>query len=401
MRIWQRGLLRRINILVGSVRSGKTWISLVLWAFFIAESPPGSRFLMTAKTLTSLRRNCLDLLETLIGKENFKYSLSKKEAEIFGRLVYLEGVNDSRAEHKIRGMTLSGAYCDELTLFTEDFFTILLQRLSAPGAKLIATTNPDNPNHWLKTKYIDRLNELDMMVYQFLISDNTFLDAEYIKNLKLEHTGVFYSRYIDGLWIAAEGVIYKTFADDPARFAVDTVPLLRMVNIGVDFGGTKSGTAFVATGFSDDKVITLKSTKITSEINPEQLGRMFMNFAEPFLIYNIPITAYCDNAEPILIRGLKNAAAGTRIKVANALKSPILERIRLVSQLINCGNLLYMRTGCEPFLKAMSDALWNSKKENDERLDDGSTDIDTLDAFEYAIEREARRFVRGNYEFDR
>lgn len=78
---------------------------------------------MVAKTLTSLRRNCLDLLQELIGTNHFTYSLSKKEGRLFGRLIYLEGVNDARAESKIRGMTLSGAYCDELTLFTEDFFT--------------------------------------------------------------------------------------------------------------------------------------------------------------------------------------------------------------------------------------------------------------------------------------
>ena len=81
---------------------------------------------MVAKTLTSLRRNCLDLLQELVGVKYFTYSLPKKEARLFGRLVYLEGVNDARAESKIRGMTLQGAYCDELTLYGEDFFTMML-----------------------------------------------------------------------------------------------------------------------------------------------------------------------------------------------------------------------------------------------------------------------------------
>ena len=112
LRLFKQKELRRINILHGSVRSGKTWISLVLWAFWMLTMPEDAAYLMVAKTLTSLRRNCLDLLETLVGKSNFSYSLAAKQAVLFGRTVYLEGVNDARAESKIRGMTLQGAYCD-------------------------------------------------------------------------------------------------------------------------------------------------------------------------------------------------------------------------------------------------------------------------------------------------
>ena len=180
LKLWQQDGLKRINLLEGSVRSGKTWISLVLWAFWVATMPKDGNYLMVAKTLTSLRRNCLNLLQGLVGTNNFTYSLSKKEAILFGRLVHLEGVNDARAESKIRGMTLQGAYCDELTLFTEDFFSMLLSRLSSKNAKLIATTNPDSPYHWLMDKYINRKGELDMLVLNFLIDDNPYLDPEYV-----------------------------------------------------------------------------------------------------------------------------------------------------------------------------------------------------------------------------
>lgn len=213
LRLWQQNQLRRINLLEGSVRSGKTWISLVLWAFWVATMPKDGNYLMVAKTLTSLRRNCLDLLQELVGTKHFTYSLSKKEGRLFGRLIYLEGVNDARAESKIRGMTLQGAYCDELTLFTEDFFSMLLSRLSCSGAKLIATTNPDSPMHWLKVKYMDRAGELDMLILKFLIDDNTFLDQEYVENLKKEYVGVFYDRFIRGLWVVAEGLIYADVAN--------------------------------------------------------------------------------------------------------------------------------------------------------------------------------------------
>lgn len=236
MKLWQENKLRRINLLEGSVRSGKTWISLVLWAFWVATSPADGNYLMVAKTLTSLRRNCLDLLQSLVGTKYFTYSLSKKEGRLFGRLIYLEGVNDARAESKIRGMTLQGAYCDELTLFTEDFFTMMLSRLSQSGAKLIATTNPDSPRHWLMTKYIKREAELNMFVMKFLIDDNTFLNNEYVTDLKKEYTGVFYDRFILGLWVVAEGLIYPDAAQGKYTISSDLNRIYTQYYISVDYG---------------------------------------------------------------------------------------------------------------------------------------------------------------------
>ena len=117
------GDIKRINILEGSVRSGKTYVSLIAWIVLVCLAPIESKFFMVGKTLTSLKRNCLTILEELCPEGEFEYSISKKEAYLFARKMFLEGVSDVRAEHKIRGMTLNGAYCDEITLFSEDFFT--------------------------------------------------------------------------------------------------------------------------------------------------------------------------------------------------------------------------------------------------------------------------------------
>lgn len=211
MRLWQNNKLKRINLLEGSVSSGKTWVSLVLWAFEVKTSPEDKAYLMCAKSLTTLKRNCLLLLQELVGERNFTFSLSSKEGRLFGRKVFLEGANDSRSESKIRGMTLQAAYCDELTQFPEDFYTMLLSRLRLPNAKLIATTNPDAPSHWLKTDYIDRQDELDFLDVKFLLDDNPTLPQDYVENLKKEYVGVFYERFILGNWVAAEGLIYPMY----------------------------------------------------------------------------------------------------------------------------------------------------------------------------------------------
>lgn len=408
LRMWQKGELKRINILEGSVRSGKTWISLVLWAFWVATMPEDAAYLMVAKTLTSLRRNCLDLLEQLVGRKNFSYSIPKKEAHLFGRLVYLEGVNDARAESKIRGMTLQGVLCDELTLFTEDFFTMLLSRLSMPGAKLFGTTNPDNPNHWLMEKYIKRQNELDMLVMKFLIDDNIALDPEYVAQLKKEYTGVYYDRFILGKWIAAEGVIYRQFADDPEHWLIDKPEGEKLkafcagvdfVSIGVDFGGNRSLTTFVATAVHRNysRLTVLMDYHIKGakgEIDAERVNREFIGFVERLRTeYPGLYLKYCfaDSEAQYLINGLRKAskAAGLGIQFGDSAKHEITQRIYCAGTLLNLDRLFLIRD-CKLVADGLHYAVWDkdaAEKGEDVRLDNFSSDIDILDAFEYSWER--------------
>ena len=141
MQLLKNGNLRRLNIFEGSVRSGKTYISMIMWAFWVAGSPKNRAYLMSGKTLTTLKRNVLEPLKTLLGN-NFSYNIIKKKGELFGRKIYLEGAANAEAESKIRGMTLMGAYCDELTLFSEDFFVMLLSRLSENGSPQPIPTVP-------------------------------------------------------------------------------------------------------------------------------------------------------------------------------------------------------------------------------------------------------------------
>ncbi len=382
----------RLNFLVGSVRSGKTYISLLKFAIkVIAVAPKGAEFLFCAKTLTTLKRNCLSPLQNLVGKSNFFYSISKKEGVLFGHTIYLEGANDETSEDKIRGMTLAGAYCDEITLMPESFITMLLSRLSEPQAKLYATCNPDNPEHYVKKNYIDN-KELNCSVWNFMLTDNTFLDKDYVKSIMTEYTGVFYQRYILGQWVRAEGLIYTKFANNTNDYLLeDDFDYNNVItaNIGVDFGGNGSATTFVCTGFTRrfESVIILEAERHDEELSPDELESLYVDFANRCInTYKKAMTTYADSAEQILIRGLRNASRlnGVRSNVLNAKKMEILERIKLVNKLISLGRFKVNKR-CTTVIKALQTAVWNEKV-NDERLDDGSTDIDTLDAMEYSIE---------------
>ncbi len=393
--------LKRINLLEGSVRSGKTWISLILWAVWVATQPKDACFLMAAKTLTALERNNLNLLAALVGDDNFKFSVASKKATLFGRTVYLEGASDARAESKIRGLTLKGAYLDELTLFDEDFFIMLLSRLSEPDAKLFATTNPDSPNHWLMTNYIQRGDngELDFLRIKFLIDDNPHLTDEYIKSLKNEYTGVFYERFINGDWVAAEGVVYPEFANNPKSYIKEEADEeISFATIGVDFGGNKSAHAFVCLGFTKGfkKCIVLDEFYLKEQISPERLCREFVDFCRRQKEkYNI-LEACCDSAETTLICGLKNAAMREHllIDIKKAKKTKIIDRIRFFNSMISQKRFAILQK-CVNVKEALCTAVWDETKPDDVRLDNGYLNVDSLDALEYAAEPYMREMLEA------
>lgn len=390
---------KRLNFLEGSIRSGKTYISLWKWALFVADAPKDYEFLMAGKTITSLRRNCLAPLQKLVGKKNFTYSLSLKEGVLFGRRIWLEGANDERSEGKIQGMTLGGAYCDEFTLFPESFITMLLGRLSLAGARLYATMNPEYPKHYVKVRYIDN-KSLDSTSWKFMLDDNIFLPEDYKANLKKEYAGtVFYKRFIDGEWCQAEGVVYPTAASRPDAILIQKIPpgeIITHAVIGVDYGGNKSADAFVAMGFGKHgRVYALDEEKVGGIKSPTVLEARFIAFLRRVMAKYKVYEAFVDSAEQTLKAGFEEAVVREKIPIdiRNAKKGPIVDRIRLVNILIARGKFKVLPT-CPNVLEALRGAVWDEKKAKDTRLDDGKTsDIDVLDAMEYALEDSAELLI--------
>lgn len=209
-----RDAIARLNIWHGPVRSGKTIASIIAWILFVRVAPPGA-LLMVGKTERTLKRNVLDVISAIVGTRNYRYVGGSGEAYIFGRKVLLVGANDERAEGKIRGLTVAGAYGDELSLWPEGFFRQLLARMSVRGARLFGTTNPDGPYHWLKVNFLDRAGDLNLRGFTWPLEANAALDPEYVTALKNEYVpgSLWYKRFIEGLWVAAEGAVYDFFSE--------------------------------------------------------------------------------------------------------------------------------------------------------------------------------------------
>ncbi|WP_457028096.1 PBSX family phage terminase large subunit [Kitasatospora sp. P5_F3] len=229
----------RINAWEGSVRSGKTIASLLRWLGYVADAPLGGELVMVGRTRDSLSRNVFAPLTNpvLFGEmaQQVHYTNGAPTATILGRTVHALGANDAQAEPKVRGLTCSGAYVDEATTLPQTFFDQLTARCSVEGSKIFLTTNPDNPGHWLRKKYLLRPAETRLRSWHFTLDDNPHLPTDYVASLKSMHTGLFYRRNILGHWVQSEGAIYEAF--DPDRHVVDELPpITRWLCVGIDHG---------------------------------------------------------------------------------------------------------------------------------------------------------------------
>lgn len=260
----------RVNVWEGSIRAGKTFSWLFLLLNAIRSAGRDGAIVIVGKNRDAIFRNVFEPIETIAAFDSFRSAVSYRQgaptARIFGRMVHVIGANDAGAESKIRGMTIELAAADELTVLHENFFKQLLGRMSPPGAKLYATTNPDGPMHWLKRDYLNRVpgtphfdpdtppdDQLtNWTIQHFIMDDNPSLTDDYRRSVESEYTGLWYDRFIRGLWVAAEGAIYSMW--NPATMVVrhqDLPPIRRLLGLGVDYG-TTNPTAGVLLGLGED-----------------------------------------------------------------------------------------------------------------------------------------------------
>ena len=309
------------------------------------------------------------------------------------------GADNKKHVARIQGMTIEYAYGDEVTTWAEGVFQMLKSRLRCRHSFFDGTCNPDAPQHWFK-KFLD--SDADIYCQASTIFDNPFLPREFVDNLCKEYEGtVYYQRFILGQWVAAEGIIYKPFADNPARFIVDDLPqgeTVRNAVIGVDFGGGKSAHAFCCVGFTTrNRLIVLDEYREQRALDPVKLGADFVDFVRRCRLRWVVSDIWCDSAEQTLINGLRQAAgnAGLGVNIGDARKRPINDRIRATLLLMGADRFLIARN-CTETIDALKAALWDSKRlTEDVRLDDGTTNIDSLDAYEYAFERAIPDLIAG------
>ena len=384
----------------GAVRSGKTLalgLSFVLWAMSRFQ---GQQFALCGKTTESVRRNLLTgvlpVLEELgftweekVSRNWLKLRLGRRE-----NTFYLFGGKDEASFMLIQGRTLAGVFLDEVALMPRSFVEQALARCSVSGSRFWFNCNPGAPGHWFYTEWIQQAKARNALHLHFELEDNPSLTPDIVEGYHSMYTGVFYKRYIRGLWVAADGAVYPEFADDKERYIIDEAPTIVQAVIGVDFGGTGSAHSFTLTGFTSGyrDVVLLDEyyhdNRKQGILSPAQLDAAFVDFVRRAQSRYRVMEAYCDSAEQTLIRGLSVAAMRERVPISirNAHKGPINDRIAFYNSMMAQGRFKVMRH-CTAAIDALSTAVYDSKKPGqDVRLDDGTTNIDSLDSLEYSTE---------------
>lgn len=421
----------RWNFKSGAVRSGKSYVDTAfVIPFRIRERAgmPGLNVILGVSK-SSIERNVLAPMREIYTDKLIGTINSQNIAMVCGEPVYCLGAEKVSQVAKIQGASIKYCYGDEVAKWNKEVFQMLKSRLDKPYSCFDGSCNPEHPTHWLK-EFLDN-DELDIYLQRYTIFDNPFLPKEFVEQLCKEYEGtIYYDRLIVGLWKRADGAIYKKFADNPDAFRCEVVDELKddpevkqfrkeditSIEIGLDFGGNQSGHSFVARGYTDDyrDVIALKSRRIMAkdeneDIDSNMLDKLFCEFAQEVIDqYSVidkhgDYVRYCnvegvyyDNAETVLGNSIRNAVEKKFpwISVRKARKAAINDRIRCTVRLMGAGRF-FITKDCESLQTALSDAVWDKEvKDKDERLDDGSTDIDSLDAFEYTIERDMKYLIQ-------
>ncbi|MCM1525412.1 MAG: PBSX family phage terminase large subunit [Ruminococcus sp.] len=384
----------RWNVKSGATRSGKTYMDYFLIPKRIrAAAGKDGLTVLLGNTKGTLQRNIIEPLRNIWGGSFVSDIRSDNTAVLFGERCYCLGADKVSQVNRLRGSSIKYCYGDEVVTWHEDVFNMLKSRLDKPYSRFDGTCNPENKNHWFK-KFLD--SDVDLFHQKYTLDDNPYLSREFSENLKKEYFGtVFYDRYVLGNWVNAEGVIYRAFNDDPKRFVIENLDGIDIAfaTVGVDFGGGKSAHAFNCTGFTKGRreIITIHDYRRKDAATPEQLYEDFAQFVTEcrMILGNVPLVdVYCDSAEQTLIRGMKTDGEkrDLRLEFHNARKCPINDRIRFYTAMMGTGRYKILKS-CTATVDAFSEAMWDGKyPTEDVRLDDGTTNIDNLDAQEYSTE---------------
>ena len=401
---WWRPVVRASQndfvIADGAIRSGKTIAMIIGFLTWSQKMFSGQSFILAGKTMGALKKNVvrpmLQILEAWGWPYEYIRSGTDARLEIGSNTYYLYGANTEASQDPLRGLTAAGAYADEAALFPQNFIDQMIGRCSVPGAKIWMNCNPGNPHNYIKEEFLDKAAEKHVYHLHFMMDDNWTLSPSVKERYKRTWPvgSVFYKRFILGLWVAADGLIYQQFADHVQDYLITEDWLqdhkIIYATIGVDFGGTKSAHSFTLTGFTKGfrQVVVLDEYYCKKRLNPKQLQEAFVDFVRRAQArWKVP-EAYCDSAEQTLISGLDLACiqAGVRIDIKNAIKGPINDRIAFYNSLIAQHRWKVMRH-CTNIISAFEQAVYDDKKPNqDVRLDDGLMNVDSLDSTEYSTE---------------
>ena len=393
-----RNATHRYNLKIGARRCGKTYLDILFTIpnrLLERKGLDGLNVIFGVSKGT-IERNVLQPLREIYGKDLVGFINSQNIAVLFKQEVYCLGTEKISQVSKIQGTSIKYAYGDEMAKWNKEVFIMIQASLDKPYSCLDGALNPENKNHWLKKDFLDVIKEkgLDVYTQYYTIFDNPFLPKDFVENLCKEYQGtVYYNRLILGQWCDAEGLIFQQIANDYKRYITEEVQLNSFISIGIDWGGNKSKHSITATKISRDfkRVQCLKSdTMKATGTNTKQVFRWIINFIKEIQDkYGTVSFIFADSAEQVLNNSLNGELRANKINliVQDSLKIEIKNRIELWNRLLNLDKMSFIENQCQSLIEALQTALYDEDAKDDRWIDDGETsDIDSLDSFDYSFE---------------
>lgn len=360
----------------GAVRSGKTLcmsVSFVAWAMGNFQN---ASFALCGKTVTSLRRNLITpLLPVLTDlgftcREKISQSLVEIEFDSVVNRFYLFGGRDESSASLIQGLTLAGVLLDEVALMPRSFVEQAVARCSVNDSKLWFNCNPENPLHWFHKEWIEKVDEKNCLYLHFVMEDNPSLSKAIIERYRSLYSGAFYERFVEGKWVAAEGLVYPFFSKE--NNVSTTTPICNEYYISCDYG-TVNPFSLGLWGYSDGVWYRIDeyywaSRREGSQKTDEEYYIELEKLAANHKIENVIV-------DPSAVSFIECIHRHGKFHVLPA-KNDVSDGIRRVSEALKSGKIKIC-SSCTDILREFGLYRWDNnvskdtpRKEHDHAMDD-------------------------------
>lgn len=377
----------------GAIRSGKTLsmsLSYVLWAM---SSFNQQNFGMAGKTIGSFRRNVLFWLKLMLTSRG--YTLSDRRSDNLlivskGNTVnyfYIFGGKDERSQDLIQGITLAGMFFDEVALMPESFVNQAVARCSVEGSKFWFNCNPDSPRHWFKINWIDKAGEKHLLYLHFTMDDNLSLSERIKARYRSMYVGVFFKRFIDGIWCVAEGLVYSMF-DEEKHVTDKHMTGVKEWIVSVDYGTVNPFAAGLwsfngrkaqkeAEYYYDSKETGIRRD---DETHYQEICKLIGDRQIEFIIVDPSAASFIETIN-------KHAKY-----IPRGAKNDVLDGIRVQTTFLNKGIISYHKD-CEPTINEYGLYSWDMESPEDVVIKEFDHCLDSDRYFCYTFLRERLRWM--------
>lgn len=361
----------------GAIRSGKTLcmsLSFVLWAMSTFNQ---QNLGMAGKTIGSFRRNVLFWLKLMLKSRKYHVIDHRTDNMIevskngVTNYFYIFGGKDERSQDLIQGITLAGMFFDEVALMPESFVNQATGRCSVDGSKYWFNCNPDNPRHWFKLNWIDKAKEKNLVYLHFTMDDNLSLSPKIKQRYRSMYVGVFFKRFIEGIWCVADGLVYSMF-DEDKHVIHGECPYSPMHHVSIDYGTVNPFSAGMW-GFDGKRAIRErelyyngreKGVRLDDETYYQKLKELIGDTPIEYIIIDPSAASFIEVIKKhgeYMVKGAKN---------------DVLDGIRVTTTFLNTGRL-FVHESCSNTIEEFGLYSWDEEsgddkviKENDHAMDD-------------------------------